>query len=343
MINYHQASLRSLSVHSVPGAQHEAEFLITKEPVILEDEMLQDVFLRFFFGAFKEPEFYSFDHFEGDSNRMYSLAAQIFDDPSMCHYVSKEIARHLQSQSTHPNIRKGELIVAHIRDVLIEDELVSALVVLKSESKESFIDVHRNNDAIEFRLKKGIYPKKMDKACIIFNTKRGEGFKLCVADKINSREEALYWKQLFLDVKKELNDYHNTKVYIQATRSFIDERLKPMYELEKQDEAQLMSNSKHYFDSNKQFDEESYLDSLFGKQADFKEEFKLFQSERNWESDDNFRVSQAAVKKQNKVFRSVIKLDKNFHIYVHGNRNMIERGTDANGRKFYKLYFDHEE
>ena len=43
MINYHQASLRSLSVHSVPGAQHEAEFLITKEPVILEDEIVKTI------------------------------------------------------------------------------------------------------------------------------------------------------------------------------------------------------------------------------------------------------------------------------------------------------------
>ncbi|MFN6039537.1 MAG: nucleoid-associated protein, partial [Bacteroidota bacterium] len=40
----------------------------------------------------------------------------------------------------------------------------------------------------------------------------------------------------------------------------------------------------------------------------------------------------------------VIKLDKNFHIYVHGKHEFIEKGFDEEkGKKFYKLYFDSEE
>jgi hypothetical protein len=50
-------------------------------------------------------------------------------------------------------------------------------------------------------------------------------------------------------------------------------------------------------------------------------------------------LNEKAVKKQARVFKSVIKLDKNFHIYVHGNRNLIERGTDENGT-FYKICYD---
>jgi len=43
------------------------------------------------------------------------------------------------------------------------------------------------------------------------------------------------------------------------------------------------------------------------------------------------------------VFKSVIKLDKNFHIYVHGDRELIEKGYDeAMGKHFYKIYFDVE-
>ena len=50
-----------------------------------------------------------------------------------------------------------------------------------------------------------------------------------------------------------------------------------------------------------------------------------------------------AVKKQARVFKSVIKLDKNFHIYVHGNRELIEKGYDgAMGKHYYKIYFDVE-
>ena len=42
-----------------------------------------------------------------------------------------------------------------------------------------------------------------------------------------------------------------------------------------------------------------------------------------------------------KSFKSVIKLDKNFHIYVHGNRQMIEQGEDEKGR-YYKVYYNEE-
>ena len=56
---------------------------------------------------------------------------------------------------------------------------------------------------------------------------------------------------------------------------------------------------------------------------------------------DDFDISDSAVKKQARTLKSVIKLDKNFHIYIHGNRNLIEQGEDKNG-KFYKVYY-HEE
>ncbi|OAV70416.1 50S ribosomal protein L22/unknown domain fusion protein [Bacteroidales bacterium Barb4] len=35
-------------------------------------------------------------------------------------------------------------------------------------------------------------------------------------------------------------------------------------------------------------------------------------------------------------------IDKDFHIYVHGNRDLIEQGIDENGRKFYKIYYQEE-
>ena len=56
---------------------------------------------------------------------------------------------------------------------------------------------------------------------------------------------------------------------------------------------------------------------------------------------DTFYISDAAVKKQSRSFKSVIKLDKNFHIYVHGDRRMIEQGEDEKGR-YYKVYYKEE-
>jgi hypothetical protein len=44
------------------------------------------------------------------------------------------------------------------------------------------------------------------------------------------------------------------------------------------------------------------------------------------------------------VFKSILKLDKNFHIYIHGRQDLIERGFDeAKGKHFYKVYFEQEQ
>ncbi|MCC6583451.1 MAG: nucleoid-associated protein, partial [Chitinophagales bacterium] len=38
----------------------------------------------------------------------------------------------------------------------------------------------------------------------------------------------------------------------------------------------------------------------------------------------------------------VLKLDRNFHIYIHGNTEMIQQGIDEDGRKFYKIFYQEE-
>jgi hypothetical protein len=30
-------------------------------------------------------------------------------------------------------------------------------------------------------------------------------------------------------------------------------------------------------------------------------------------------------------------------VYIHGNRELIERGEDQDGRKYYKLYYNEEQ
>ena len=59
---------------------------------------------------------------------------------------------------------------------------------------------------------------------------------------------------------------------------------------------------------------------------------------------NDFNISAVAVKDRKKTIRSVLKLDKSFHVYVHGNEDKIERGFDEErGLNYYKLYFDKEQ
>lgn len=49
------------------------------------------------------------------------------------------------------------------------------------------------------------------------------------------------------------------------------------------------------------------------------------------------------MKKLERRMKSVIKLDKNFHIYVHGGEQLIEQEYDeVRGMKYYKLYYREE-
>jgi hypothetical protein len=66
-----------------------------------------------------------------------------------------------------------------------------------------------------------------------------------------------------------------------------------------------------------------------------------YEDERDYVLSDEFAIHDAAVKKNARIFKSVIKLDKNFHIYVHGDRKLIQQGKDENG-KYYMLYFEEE-
>ena len=346
MINHVEAYLDSISVHHIPHFEESSGPRYSESAFQFDNPEMRETLLRLFFNSFKEPEYFKFNNIEDNSNVVYDLVSAIFDNPESTHAVSLELAKHLFQQSKHPQIKSGDLMVAYVQDVLIDDEMLPAVVIIKSENKETFLKIDNQNGRRELRLDSGIPTGKLDKACIIFDTGREQGYKCCVLDKTKTGEEAVFWTKYFLDLKHQFNDYQKTKVYIQATKGFIDERLKPMYDVEKQDEAQILDLSKTYFNNNDAFDEGSYLDELFGDQEEIKSEFRTyrddFEEERGVPVFDDFNVSQAAVKKQSKVFRSVIKLDKNFHIYVHGNRNMIEKGEDEMGRKFYKLYFDSE-
>ena len=56
-----------------------------------------------------------------------------------------------------------------------------------------------------------------------------------------------------------------------------------------------------------------------------------------------FDISPMAVKSAKGAFKSVLKLDKNFHIYIHGNHDMIERGYDEGTQmNYYKVFFTKE-
>ena len=78
--------------------------------------------------------------------------------------------------------------------------------------------------------------------------------------------------------------------------------------------------------------------------SSFGEYMDSYMAKHGLEMPDNFAISESAVKKSSRSMKSVIKLDKKFHIYVHGGVGLIKKGYDeATGMEFYQLFFKNEE
>jgi hypothetical protein len=106
-----------------------------------------------------------------------------------------------------------------------------------------------------------------------------------------------------------------------------------------------LNKSIKFFKEKDNFNLEEFTNEVIA-QPDVIEKFHQYKTEYAKEYDmefsDNFTISESAVKKQSRIFKSVIKLDKNFHIYIHGDREKIQLCEDEKG-KFYKIYFDRED
>jgi hypothetical protein len=191
----------------------------------------------------------------------------------------------------------------------------------------------------------GINTKKLDKGCLIFNVDPEEGYRVCIVDTQNSGNEAQYWKDEFLKLKSVSDNYYQTKNYLDLAKNYVTHRLDEDFEVSKADQIDYLNRSIEYFKKNEQFNEQDFAAAVF-EHKEVITSFKKFKKDYQHEHDMNlvpeFDISLHAVKKQSKIFKSVLKLDRNFHIYIHGDKELIEKGVDEDGRKYYKLYYQQE-
>jgi hypothetical protein len=107
----------------------------------------------------------------------------------------------------------------------------------------------------------------------------------------------------------------------------------------------LLNKSIDYFKSKESFDIEEFQNEVFNNDeliGSFRSFGTRYIESSDFDIASSFEISPEAVKKQSRVFKSVVKLDKNFHIYIHGRTDLIEKGVDMDGRKFYKIYYQDE-
>jgi hypothetical protein len=342
-LDFTEIELRQLVTHHIGNKLRDEKYFLSSEYTIIEDET-KVFLLKYFISSLKAEEFYSFTHsVKLELNSIFSIIENIFSSPRKFIPNSQSIAKLLYEQSMHPKIKKGELNIAYFSNVTLDDEVIDAIGIFKSETNVPFLKIKSEKTKFNINHEFGFEVKGMDKGCIVFNTDKQNGYKILIAD--NKSGETQYWKDDFLKVRPCSDDYHQTKDFMNITNDFVTNQLSEEFEVSKADKIDLLNRSVDYFKRHDDFDKKHFEKEVF-QDSDIIKSFRKFDSAFREENDidlnDNFVISQQAVKKQAKAFKSVLKLDKNFHIYIHGDKEMIEQGVERDGRKYYKIYYKNE-
>lgn len=347
MMTCDDATLERLVLHRVGNKANNESLHLSKSPYILNSD-ISGVLLKYFTSPFKGSQYYVFSDEKGfNNNKVYTAVSQIFENPTENLYSSScDIARHLYDVSLHPNIKAGELYVTYLQNCYLDGEIVNAVGIFKSETRQTYLKIYPRQDEFSIESDEGIDINKLDKGCLIFNKEAEDGYIVATVDTISRGNEAVYWVDEFLNLAQRQDSYFNTNNMLNICRDFVTEYLPQEYEMTKIDQADLLNRNQTFFHENKNFDDDTYCSKVFGDDG-FKDEFlkfkRQYESENGFDLQNNFTMNEEALKRASRYLRSVIKLDKNFTIYIHGQREMVEIGEDEDkGLRYYKFYFNKE-
>jgi hypothetical protein len=351
MVTSFEAYLDTISVHHVGNRAQSEMYSLSDHPLQLKDEVISGLLKHYFLAPFqKAVEVYHLMHHSNDLslNEVHRFVSQIFENKDNFHEMSQLLAKHLYNVANHPNIKSGELYVTYFKDVQIEGNLLDAIGIFKSETKETYLKVYPDKGGFSVDYEENaININKLDKGCLICNIEKENGYKVVVIDTANrGQEAAIYWKDDFLQLKVRNDSYNQTSNALDIYKNFVTNKIDEEFDMSKTDKIDLLNRSMKYFKEKETFDMDEFAEEVIGNPKaieSFKTYKDQFESEFETRINDTFEISNNAVKKQARVYKSVLKLDKNFHIYIHGDNKLIEKGFDDDkAMNYYKVFFKEE-
>lgn len=350
MFTKDQAFINQAIVHKVGNKALGDENVISQDRLDLEDnEVLYDLLMNMSTSIFqKQNQFAKFTHNSHlHLNEVYSYTKAIFEQPEDFISYSQHICNHLYDQSNFPQIKKGDVVISHLSDLLLNGESVQALVILKIERKSSFFQTTDEGNHLGLRIDKGIDPNKIDKGCLILNCEQEDGYRLISVD--FNRYDALYWKEKFLGLEPT-DDFHaQTKNFMELCKTFSDRVVKK--ELGKQEQVEFLSASVDFMAKKDQVNLNQFEEEI-ASQAELQAEFAQFRAAFEERKDlkfwDEFEISNNVFTEERKKLKSEIKLDTGIDIKLNSAnpdnlKSHLERFYDEHKQMYYyKVYFNHE-
>ncbi|RXR19107.1 nucleoid-associated protein [Flavobacterium amnicola] len=350
MINLFNTHIDNLSIHRVGNKSRNEAIFLSEQPYGLNDEIMP-LLKEFFFKPFrdKEENYFQFAHdVDLEYNEMYNLTTEIFNNPSNVHDISKKITQHLFEQSNHPHIKNGEVYVAYLTNVSIDNKPCDAIGIFKSEIKSDFLQFEEKETQLEMILQQGINLQRLDKGCLIFNYKKEEGYKILTVD--SNRYDARYWLEHFLSVDAFQDENFMTKKYLKFCQDFAKDVVLPAED--KKEEVMFMNRAVNHFAKNDNFEESLFLNEVIDN-PDLISEFKNYKVDKgekySIEDLTTFPIANAAVTDARRKMKNVIELDTNIQIKLdfinpESAEKYVEKGWDEEKQMYYYLvYFNKEQ
>ncbi|UHA76120.1 nucleoid-associated protein [Paenibacillus sp. 481] len=353
MIDVSKIDIHQMVIHKVGNKSRDEGVVVSKELYDIPSDEVKAALLKYFVSNFKFDTFYTFRH-EADLalNEVYTYASNMFQRPVTFHEQSIHVLNHLYEQSSHPQIKAGELYVVHLNNILYNNFNIDAIGLFKSENKDNYLRVDkRAEDDLGVQLEQGVNIRKLDKGCIVLNVQAQSGYVVGIVDMVNKgNQEALYWKEDFLSVKLLEDEHYITDQYIKMCTDFYENVIEPAAETppEKKEKLQFINSTIDYFAKNDQFSEESFVEEVIGT-PDHMPLFKAYKESYEEMNElppvEQFPISQVALKKVKRTMRNHIRTDTGVELKLKSESfPYVEKGYDEErGMHYYKVYYNEEE
>lgn len=348
MLDFSQTNVVRMAITWTGNKELNEGVVIPNSTVVSVNDYVHEILINSFLKPFeKMEEFFYFTHNEDLSQNMaYQSCVQIFENGDNISAEAANLSQRLYDFSISPKVKGGEFFTVLFDEVQLMGEAMPAIGLFKINHRDSFLRVERNSEAFALGVMDGVPTGKLTMAALILGVDEIDGYRVLSVDTLKKKDEPSMWQQQFLNIKPIEDGYFNTRHYMAIASDFINEKAGAKFNLDKTDKVDLLNRSSFYFKENEEFEINDFAATLF-EDPEQQEVFKEFKAEyANYQGiplEDQFDISKQAARKSNRVFKNVIKLDENFDVYVHGRRDLIERGFDEEkGKPFYKIYFDTE-
>lgn len=350
MIDFSSARVQIVASSWVGNKNRYEGYRVPANPIAQSNDVLEELLTGAFSRTFrKTPEFWALGDKDTGDNDVRTLLTGILDggigDAFVAETAISDLTSILYEHCDESRIHGGDFLMVQFVDLMCQGVPCSAVGLWKTEGKTPFLQTdNRATSSVVIQVE-GIETDKMEVAGLFLYM---EGHVTCVAvDKVSKRGEWSFWKDGFLRLVPEVDNFYQTKWTMSLTSEFIKDKMTLGTEstgLTRPERLHILVKALDYFKDAGDFDQTAFQNTVLPSEAHeaFGEFCDNFKSAYGLHLETEFTIDPDAVKQFTGLFKTSIKLDDRFTVTAKSRWDMVKFGKEEDGRKFYKIYFDYE-